>query len=58
MEKPLLEKMAATLKEFYGDNPKDTRDYSRIINERHTERVAALIEGKCRSLASFTALRL
>jgi aldehyde dehydrogenase (NAD+) len=45
MEKPLLEKMAATLKEFYGDNPKDTRDYSRIINERHTERVAALIEG-------------
>jgi acyl-CoA reductase-like NAD-dependent aldehyde dehydrogenase len=45
MEKPLLEKMAATLKEFYGDNPKDTQDYSRIINERHTERVAALIEG-------------
>jgi len=45
MEKPLLEKMAATLKEFYGNNPKATADYSRIINERHTQRVAALIEG-------------
>jgi aldehyde dehydrogenase (NAD+) len=45
MEKPLLEKMAATLKEFYADGPKNTRDYSRIINERHTQRVASLLEG-------------
>lgn len=45
MEKPLLKKMQATLKEFYGDDPKGTKDYSRIINERHTKRVASLIEG-------------
>jgi acyl-CoA reductase-like NAD-dependent aldehyde dehydrogenase len=45
-EKELLDKLVATLKEFYGDNPKESRDYSRIINERHVSRVASLLEGQ------------
>jgi len=32
--------------EFFGDNPKNSPDYGRMINERHTKRVGALLEGQ------------
>lgn len=33
------------LKEFYGEDPKDSQDYGRIINQHHFDRVMALLEG-------------
>lgn len=32
-----------TVKEFYGNNPQDSADYPRIINDRHFKRIAAMI---------------
>lgn len=43
-EEELLEGMKRTLQEFYGENPKQSSDYARIVNERHLERLAKLIE--------------
>jgi aldehyde dehydrogenase (NAD+) len=43
IEKPLIEKMKKTLREFYSDNPQQSSDYGRVINERHYERLMNLI---------------
>jgi len=40
---PLLEVMASTVRDFYGDDPSQSADYGRIINERHHRRVMALM---------------
>lgn len=32
--------------EYYGDNPKESPDYERIINQRHFKRVIGLLEGE------------
>ncbi|XP_073429607.1 aldehyde dehydrogenase family 3 member A2 isoform X2 [Dendrobates tinctorius] len=42
----LVEKIKETLKEFYGDNPKESADYERIINKRHFQRILGLLEGE------------
>lgn len=34
-----------TIREFYGDNPQNSEDYGRIINERHHRRLMGLMEG-------------
>jgi len=34
---------AKSLKDFYGSNPQDSADYPRIINDRHFNRLAAMI---------------
>lgn len=34
----------AAVREFYGDNPRESPDVSRIINERHTRRLAQLLD--------------
>lgn len=36
--------LVVTLKEWYGDNPVQSPDLGRMINDRHFERVAALID--------------
>ncbi len=36
--------MVATLKEWYGDNPAQSPDLGRMINDRHFDRVAGLID--------------
>ena len=36
--------MVATLQEFYGDDPRQSPDLGRMINERHFDRVAGLID--------------
>ncbi len=41
----LLKNMKRTITEFYGDEPKDSPDFPRIIHERHFEKVASLLEG-------------
>jgi len=40
----LVHALEATLREFYGDDPKQSPDYARIINERHFRRLAGLAE--------------
>ncbi|XP_069827872.1 aldehyde dehydrogenase family 3 member A2 [Dendropsophus ebraccatus] len=42
----LIEKMKESLKEYYGDNPKESPDYERIINKRHFNRVLNLLKGE------------
>jgi aldehyde dehydrogenase (NAD+) len=40
----LLKELKNTLKTFYGEDPKKSGDYSRIINDFHTERLAKLVQ--------------
>lgn len=42
-EGELLDAMKATVHEFYGENPKATPDFGRVINARHHRRLAALL---------------
>ena len=42
-----LDALKQTLREFYGEDPQQSADYSRIINRRHFDRLAAcLADGK------------
>jgi aldehyde dehydrogenase (NAD+) len=41
----LVDRMKATLLEFYGPDPKASADYGRIVNARHHRRLMALIAG-------------
>lgn len=36
--------LCSTITDFFGENPADSRDYGRIINNTHFERVVSLIE--------------
>jgi aldehyde dehydrogenase (NAD+) len=38
-----VERMSFHLKNFYGENPESSPDYSRIVNERHLARLQALL---------------
>ncbi|KAH9711151.1 Aldehyde dehydrogenase family 3 member F1 [Citrus sinensis] len=40
----LIELLKTTIKKFYGENPKDSKSISRIINEYHFERLRKLLE--------------
>ncbi|MBL4686688.1 MAG: aldehyde dehydrogenase family protein [Nannocystaceae bacterium] len=40
----LLTRMATAVKGFYGEDPSQASDYGRIINDRHFERIAKLID--------------
>jgi len=42
----LLEKFKSTLLEFYGDDPQKSRDYGRVVNARHHQRLMKLLEGQ------------
>jgi aldehyde dehydrogenase (NAD+) len=44
-EDELVEALAKTIREFYGDDPRATPDYARIVNARHHQRVARLLKG-------------
>jgi aldehyde dehydrogenase (NAD+) len=41
----LFDLMKKVVREFYGDNPAASPDYAHIINEKHFERLASMIEG-------------
>lgn len=43
-EQAFLDRMRAALREFYGDDPKASPDYARIINERHHGRLRRLLD--------------
>lgn len=40
----LVQKIGAALTAFYGDDPQQSADYGRIINDRHFARIAGLID--------------
>ncbi|MCB0220213.1 MAG: aldehyde dehydrogenase family protein, partial [Chrysiogenetes bacterium] len=44
VEEPLLANLRDALKEFYGEDPKQSDDYCRIVNERHHQRLAPLLK--------------
>jgi len=44
IEGSLLQHIKSTITKFYGEDPQKSEDYSRIINQRHTNRLANLIE--------------
>lgn len=44
VKEELLDKLIDTIRQFYGENPADSPDYGRIINERQFDRLAHLIE--------------
>lgn len=41
----LVEAMAKCIRLFYGENPQQSSDYGRIVNERHWDRLYSLLEG-------------
>ncbi|MBN2158924.1 MAG: aldehyde dehydrogenase [Spirochaetes bacterium] len=38
--------LAKTVKEFYGDDPRRSPDYARIVNVRHFDRIIKLLRGR------------
>lgn len=44
--RPYLKPVTSSAQEFYGEDAKKSRDYERIINSRHFQRVMGLIEGQ------------
>jgi aldehyde dehydrogenase (NAD+) len=40
----LLQRMTMAVREFYGANPRNSRDYARIVNEQHFDRLCSLID--------------
>jgi len=41
----LIEHIRSALRDFYGDDPKASDDYARIVNGRHFDRLVGLLEG-------------
>lgn len=44
VKKQLIDKILETIKKFYGSNPKDSKDYGRIVNARQVNRLIQLIQ--------------
>ncbi|MBV1892756.1 MAG: aldehyde dehydrogenase family protein [Ilumatobacteraceae bacterium] len=45
VEEELLAALQATITGFYGDDPQASPDFARIVNERHHDRLTALLDG-------------
>lgn len=39
----MLEQLGASVEAFFGDDPFESRDYARIVNDRHYQRLAGLL---------------
>ncbi len=50
VKEALLEELKKAVRSFYGPDPRSSRHYARIINERHFHRLQGLLEG-CRIVA-------
>jgi aldehyde dehydrogenase (NAD+) len=51
VETALLTQMAAAIKAFYGDDPRRSPDYARIVNQHHFRRLLRLLDGSGRIFA-------
>lgn len=45
LEAGLIGELAAAVRSFYGEDPRSSPDYGRIVNDRHLDRLAGLLEG-------------
>ncbi len=45
LETPLIEELKSAVRSFYGEDPRSSPDYGRIVNEKHFARLAGLLEG-------------
>jgi len=45
LAQPLADALVRALREFYGDEPKSSADYGRIVNARHHDRLTSLLTG-------------
>ncbi len=45
VEMPFLEALTSCVRDFYGRDPRASRDYARIVNDRHFTRLTALLDG-------------
>ncbi|MCH2185362.1 aldehyde dehydrogenase family protein [Myxococcota bacterium] len=45
VEEALIESIQQAVHEFYGDDPGQSSDYTRIVNRRHHERISKLMAG-------------
>lgn len=41
----LVDRLATEVRERYGEDPRQSADFGRIVNERHTARIGGLLEG-------------
>ncbi|KAL6052329.1 hypothetical protein STEG23_014442, partial [Scotinomys teguina] len=46
LQHQIVQKVKETVKDFYGENIKESPDYERIINLRHFKRLQSLLEGQ------------
>ncbi|XP_008154457.2 aldehyde dehydrogenase family 3 member A2 isoform X4 [Eptesicus fuscus] len=46
LQSQIVQKIKETVKEFYGENIKESPDYERIVNLRHFKRLLSLLEGQ------------
>uniref|UniRef100_A0A8C3WSH9 Aldehyde dehydrogenase family 3 member A2 n=1 Tax=Catagonus wagneri TaxID=51154 RepID=A0A8C3WSH9_9CETA len=46
LQDQVVQKVKDTVKEFYGENIKESPDYERIVNLRHFKRIQSLLEGQ------------
>lgn len=44
VEDQLVDEIAGALRRFYGDDPRTSPDYARIVDDRHFERLTGLLE--------------
>jgi aldehyde dehydrogenase (NAD+) len=44
LEQPFIERLVANLETFYGVDPKASKDYGKIVNERHFGRLVGLLD--------------
>ncbi len=45
VEQPLLDALGEAIHRFYGERPRQSPDYARIVNERHFDRLVGLLQG-------------
>lgn len=46
VKEEFVERILANIKKFFGDNPKQSPDFGRIINEKHFSRIERLLHGE------------
>lgn len=44
VEQPLVERMVAAVRSFYGEDPSSSGDFARIVNDRHWRRLMDLLD--------------
>jgi aldehyde dehydrogenase (NAD+) len=43
-EEELIEALARSVRKFYGEDPKQSKDYARVVNQRHHRRLTSLLK--------------